>query len=413
MTGGKHCFLFIGAIVLSISCWSQKSKSQLQREKQQNLEKIKETEKILTETTTEKKNSIGELRALNKRIEQQEVLMTGISAEIELLDLDIQENNQIINSLELDVDKLKEEYAAMVFSAQKASGKIDKLTFLFSASSFDQLIMRLKYMEQYGKARQEQAEAIARVQSVLTAQVKQTEIIKSEKQTLLDEEKKESDQLTGLKKKKNTLVKSLEKEEKRLKRELAETKKAIAELENMIAKLIKEEMERAAVEAKRLRELKAKVNKKAEEVKEEEDANANIALSASFEENKNKFPWPTSGFVSQRFGKQMHPVLKGIEIQNNGINIQTKQGEAVRAIFNGQVIAISFYPGIGTAVLIKHGEYFTVYLGLKDVMVKTKQKIETNAVLGKVIASSEGISELRFQIFRNSTPVDPQQWLRN
>ncbi|MFM8739158.1 MAG: murein hydrolase activator EnvC family protein, partial [Cytophagales bacterium] len=354
MIAGKKEILILGALVISISCWSQKSKLQLQQEKQQNLEKIKETEKILTETTTEKKNSIGELRALNKRIEQQEVLMTGISAEIELLDLDIQENNQIINALEHDVDKLKEEYAAMVFSAQKASGKIDKLTFLFSASSFDQLIMRLKYMEQYGKARQEQAEAIARMQSVLTEQVKQTEIIKSEKQSLLDEEKKESDQLSGLKKKKNTLVKSLEKEEKRLKRELAETKKAVAELENMITKLIKEEMERAAAEAKRLRELKAKVNKKAEEVKEEEDANANIALSASFEENKSKFPWPTSGFVSQRFGKQMHPVLKGIEIQNNGINIQTKQGEAVKTIFSGEVRSVSFFAGVGTAVIVRH-----------------------------------------------------------
>ncbi|MFM8913585.1 MAG: murein hydrolase activator EnvC family protein [Flammeovirgaceae bacterium] len=413
MIVGKKHVLFLVAIIISFSGWSQKSKSQLQREKQQNLEKIKETEKILTETTTEKKNSIGELRALNKRIEQQEVLMTGISAEVDLLDLDIKENNQIISALERDVAKLKEEYAAMVFSAQKASGKIDKLTFLFSAASFDQLIMRLKYMEQYGKARQEQAEAIARVQSVLTAQVKQIEVKKSEKQTLLDEEKKESDQLTGLKKKKNTLVKSLEKEEKRLKRELAETKKAVAELENMIAKLIKEEMERAAAEAKRLRELKAKANKKAEEVKEEEDAAANIALSASFEDNKNKFPWPTSGFVSQRFGKQMHPVLKGIEIQNNGINIQTKQGETVKTVFSGQVKAVSFFGGLGTAVIIGHGEFFTVYAGLKEVVVKPGQKVSTNSELGKVIATSEGISELRFQIFKNTTPLDPQQWLRN
>ncbi|MFM7854134.1 MAG: murein hydrolase activator EnvC family protein, partial [Flammeovirgaceae bacterium] len=341
MIAGKY-FLLLSAIVISFSSWSQKTKSQLQRERQENLEKIKETEKILTETATEKKNSLGELRALNKRIEQQEVLMTGIAAEIELLDLDIQENNQIINALESDVEKLKEEYAAMVFSAQKATGKIDKLTFLFSASSFDQFMMRLKYMEQYGKARQEQGEAIVRAQSVLADQVTQIETQKEEKQSLLDEEKKESEQLTGLKKKKNTLVVSLEKEEKRLRRELAETKKALAELENMIAKLIKEEMEHAAAEAKRLRELKAKTNKKAEEVKEEEDAAANIALSASFEENKSKFPWPTSGFVSQRFGKQMHPVLRGIEIQNNGINSQTKQGEIVKTIFSGEIKRFSF-----------------------------------------------------------------------
>lgn len=413
MIVGRSCFLLPLILLVAASAYSQKSKSQLQREKQENLAKIKETEKILVETTVEKRFSIGELSALNKRIEQQEVLMTSIQSEVELLEFDIGENNEIIVALEKDVDKLKEEYAAMVFAAQKASGKVDRLTFLFSAQSFDQLLMRLKYMEQYGKARQEQAEAIAKVQQILSEQIRQIEIKKSEKETLLAEEEKESKQLTGLKSKKKTLVRSLEKEEKRLKRDLVETKKAIAELDNLIAKIIKDEMERAAAEAKRLRELKAKANKKAEEVKEEEDADASIALSASFEENKMKFPWPASGFVSQRFGRQMHPVLKGIEIQNDGINIQTKQGETVKTIFGGEVKRVALIGGLGTAVIIGHGEFFTVYAGLKEVTVKTGQKVIPNTELGKVVATSEGISELRFQIFKNTTPLDPQKWLRN
>jgi murein hydrolase activator len=413
MIVGRRCFLLSLCLLLSAFAFSQKSKSQLQREKQENLAKIKETEKILVETTVEKRNSIGELSALNKRIEQQEVLMASIQSEVELLEYDISENNEIIGALERDVDKLKEEYAAMVFAAQKASGKVDRLTFLFSAQSFDQLLMRLKYMEQYGKARQEQAEAIAKVQQILSEQIRLIEIKKREKEELLAEEEKESKQLTGLKTKKKTLVRSLEKEEKRLKRDLVETKKAIAELDNLIAKIIKEEMERAAAEAKRLRELKAKANKKAEEVKEEEDADASIALSASFEENKMKFSWPASGFVSQRFGRQMHPVLKGIEIQNDGINIQTKQGETVKTIFGGEVKRVALIGGLGTAVIIGHGEFFTVYAGLKDVTVKTGQKVIPNTEIGKVVATSEGISELRFQIFKNTTPLDPQKWLKN
>ncbi len=413
MIVGRKFFLLSLILLVAASAYSQKSKSQLQREKQENLAKIRETEKILTETTVEKKNSIGELSALNKRIEQQEVLMTSIQSEVELLEFDISENNEIIGALEKDVDKLKEEYAAMVFAAQKASGKVDRLTFLFSAQSFDQLMMRLKHMEQYGKARHEQAEAIAKVQQILSEQIRLIQIKKSEKETLLAEEEKESKQLTGLKTKKKTLVRSLEKEEKRLKRDLVETKKAIAELDNLIARIIKDEMERAAAEAKRLRELKAKANKKAEEVKEEEDADASIALSASFEENKMKFPWPASGFVSQRFGRQMHPVLKGIEIQNDGINIQTKQGESVKTIFGGEVKRVALIGGIGTAVIIGHGEFFTVYAGLKEVTVKTGQKVIPNTELGKVVATSEGISELRFQIFKNTTPLDPQKWLKN
>lgn len=415
MIAGKHTLLIGIAIFGSTFCFAQKSKTQLQREKQENLRKIQETEKILTETTTEKKTSIGELSALNRRIEQQEVLMLSIKSEIELLDFDIEEDNQIINTLEEDVEKLKDEYSSMIFAAQKASGKIDKLTFLFSASSFDQLLMRLKYMEQYGKARQEQAEAIAKVQQILTEQVRLTELKRNEKKELLSEEEKENNQLEGLKKKKKGLVNSLVKEEKRLKRDLVETKKAVEELENLIAKIIKEEMERAAAEAKRLKELKAKAkaSKKAEEVKEEEEADASIALSASFEENKSKFPWPANGFVSQRFGRQMHPVLKGIEINNDGINIQTKQGETVKTIFGGEVKRVALIGGIGTVVIISHGEFFTVYAGLKEVTVKTGQKVTSNTELGKVIATHEGISELRFQIFKSTTPLDPQKWLRN
>jgi murein hydrolase activator len=175
--------------------------------------------------------------------------------------------------------------------------------------------------------------------------------------------------------------------------------------------VIREEMERAALEAKRLREAKAKAaNKKVEEV---EVSDERVALSASFEENREKFAWPVTGFISQRFGRQRHPVLKGIEIENDGINIQTKSGELVKAIFGGEVRKVAFFPGIGTAVIINHGEFFTIYAGLKEVTVRVGQNIQLNSELGKVISSSEGISELRFKIFKNTTPLDPQKWLRN
>ncbi len=406
MTAGKLFFfsLFL-TLIFSFDAQAQKSKSQLQKEKQQNLEKIKETEKILTETGEQKKNSIGELVALNQRILQQESLIKSIQSEVSLLDYDISENNQIIDALERDLGKLKEEYSSMLFSAQKASGKVDKLTFLFSARSFDQLMMRLKYMEQYGKARQDQAVAIEKVQLILKEQVRVTEVKRGEKNNLLKDELKENRQLTDLKQKQRTMVRSLEKQEKQLRKDLEATRKAVAELDDLIAKIIKEELERAAREA-RERERENKKNNR-------EVADAAVALSASFEDNRNKFPWPVSGFVSQKFGRQQHPVLKGIVIQNDGVNIQTKQGEDVRSVFNGEVSAVAFTPGIGSTVIIKHGEYFTVYTGLKEISVKKGQRITTNQEIGKVLSNSEGISELRFQIRKNFDALDPQEWLRN
>jgi murein hydrolase activator len=399
MTVGKSILAvaILLCTVFSVSA-QQKTKAQLQKEKQQNLQKIKEVEKILTETTIKKKNSVGELTALNQRIREQEKLIHSIKSEVDLLESDIDENNEFIRALEDDLNKLKGEYAAMLFAAQKANNSATRLAFLFSAESFEQFTMRLRYMRQYSEKRKVQAAAITAVQVELSGQVKQIEIKKSEKNSLLKEELSENTNLTGLKKKQNVLVKSLEKEEKSLKRDLDETKKALVVLDKKINEIIKEEIERAAREAK---------------AKSSTTTIASSALSASFEENKNKFPWPVQGFISLGFGRQKHPLLKGIYIDNNGVNIQTSENEKVKSIFEGEVRAVAFIPPLGNSVIITHGEYFTVYSGLKEVFVKRGQKVTRSQEIGQVLSNSEGISELRFQIRKNTTALDPQLWLRN
>lgn len=394
MYAAKRTVLVSVLIMLSFAAMGQKkSKNQLQKEKQQNLEKIKEVEKILSETSNKKKNSLGELLALNQRIAQQEELINSIKGEMGLLDVEITENNDIISVLEEDLVKLKAEYAAMLFAAQKANNSTSRLTFLFSAESFDQLIMRLKYMEQYADTRKLQVDQIVKVQDELSGQVAQIKQRREEKNRLLGDELRENDQLTNLKKQQGSLVKSLEKEEKSLKRDLDETKKAVAKLDNLIEEIIRDEMARAA----------RSTNKS--EV---------VALSSSFEENKSKFPWPvSSGFVSLKFGRQNHPVLKGIVMQNNGVNIQTKENEKVHSVFEGEVRTVAFIQALGSTVIIKHGEYLTVYAGLKEVFVRTGQKVSTNQEIGSVFSNSDGVSELRFQIFKNTTALDPASWLRN
>lgn len=386
---------------------AQRNKAQLQKEKQLNLDKIKETEKILTQTAKQKNSSLGELSALTQRIRQQEALILSVQSEIELMDMDIGENNDILKALQTDLSRLKKEYGAMVFSAQKTSGGISKLMFLFSASTFDQLAMRIKYMEQYGTARKEQATVIKNVQEQLAEQVLLIEGKKDEKSKLLNEELSEKNNLDGLKQKQNTIVRSLVKEEKRLKKDLEETKRAVAKLDKVISDIIREEMERAAREA---REAAARNKSKETNPKATESV---LALSNSFEENKNKFPWPAAGFISQKFGRQNHPVLKGIVLQNDGINIQTAQSERVKSIFGGEVRAVAFIPTLGSTVIVSHGEYFTVYSGLKDVAVKKGQKLGPGQEVGRVLVNSEGISELRFQIRKNTLALDPQAWLKD
>jgi len=397
MTAGKSLLLLAILLCAAFSVDAQKkTKSQLQKERQQNLQKIKEVEKILSETTSKKKNTLGELSALNQRIREQEKLIEAIKNEISFLENDIDENNGFINALEEDLKKLKQEYASMLFAAQKANNSTTRLTFLFSANSFDQLMMRLRYMRQYSEKRKIQAEAITAVQYELAGQVKQIESKKQEKNNLLNEELSENTNLTNLKKKQSVLVKSLEKEEKSLKRDLDEIKKALAALDKKINEIIREEMERAARDAK---------NKSGSSA-------ALVALSSSFAENKSKFPWPVKGFISLGFGRQKHPLLKGIYIENNGVNIQTSENEKVKSIFEGEVTAVAFIPPLGNSVIITHGEYFTVYSGLKEVYVKRGQKVTLSQDIGQVLSNSEGISELRFQIRKSTTALDPQLWLR-
>lgn len=392
MSAGRPLLCLLILVLLSISVAAQKSKSQLQKEKQQNLEKIKEVEKIIGETSTKKKNTIGELNALNERIREQEKLVKSIKGEVTFMDSEISENNDIIVTLEDDLERLRKEYSSMLFAAQKANNSTTRLTFLFSAESFDQLIMRLRYMKQYSETRQLQAEQITKVQEELSGQVKEIRVRREEKNKLLTEQVNATANLTNLKQKQNSLVRSLEKEEKKLKRDLEETKKAVARLDKLIEDLIKEEMARA------LRANKGEA----------------VTLSNSFEENRNKFMWPvSSGFVSQKFGRQNHPVLKGIVQQNNGVNIQTQENEKVKTIFEGEVRRVAFIQGLGSTVIIKHGDYLTVYAGLKEVFVRSGQRVTTNQEIGKVFSNTDGVSELRFQIFKNMTALDPQGWLKN
>jgi septal ring factor EnvC (AmiA/AmiB activator) len=400
--------ILIGLLFLFISAFTfgQKSKNQLQQEKQKNLQRIKEVEKIIGETSTRKKSTLGELAAVNQRIQEQEILIGSIQSEINLLNKEIGEDNSIITALEEDLVKMKQEYVAMLYAAQKAGNSATRLTFYFSASTFDQMVMRMRYMNQYGTLRKLQADQIIKTQNQLASQIQTTEIKRNEKNSLLFDEEEDKKQLDGLKQKQKNLVKQLEKQEKQLRQEYNETKKAIAQLDKMIEDIIREEIAKAEREAKAA----AAKNKTGGTNKQSPEM---VVLSASFEQNKNKLGWPTKGFVSQKFGRQNHPLLKGIIIESDGIRIQTGTNEPVNAVFEGEVRSISITPRFGTSIIIKHGSYFTIYVGLQQVKVKTGQKVKTNEELGFVAANIEGISELRFQVFKGIEPQDPILWLRD
>ena len=185
MKGSKILLVFF--IIISFASQSygqQKTKEQLQQERAENLKKIKEAQQTLTKTTSKRKASVGQLNALKYQISVRQKVINGMVEEITLLDAEIESNLEVIASLEEDISALKKEYVAMVYAAYKARSGQDRLTFLFSSESFNQLLRRMAYLEQYSEARNKQVEQIKAVQESLLEENLRVETTKAEKSAL-------------------------------------------------------------------------------------------------------------------------------------------------------------------------------------------------------------------------------------
>jgi septal ring factor EnvC (AmiA/AmiB activator) len=390
--------LLILFIFISFYASAQKSKAQLEKEKKENLRKIQETDKILQETKTRKTVSLGQLNALKQKISGTEKLINSISKEVNLLSNEMTQIEIIANAMQNDLENLKKEYALMVYTTSKFRSNYNVLYYVFSSATFNQLFRRMQYLSQYSKERKEQVEQIQKVQESLLDQKERINKKRQEKDVLLVTQRKQSNALNNLKEEKNRLVSALNAKEKELAADLEERRQKQQNLEKLIASVIEAEIKKTA-----------KVNSPSSKVTLTPETEM---LSNSFEGNRNKFFWPVaSGFISQKFGVQDHEIYKGVKIDNSGIDIQTNKGESVRSIFDGTVEYVGFIPGLGNTIMIKHGEYFTVYSKLSDVTVKKEQKVKTKDVIGEVLTDKDGISELHFEIWKNMVKLNPEAWL--
>ncbi len=388
MYASKGRFLLLACLLLFASLSiAQKSKSRLEKEKKENLKKIEEAQKILSETASEKKATLGQLKALNRQIQIRTNFIQSLSREISQLDEEISDKSLVVNALQNDLKNLKEEYAEMIYGAYKANRGFNKLTFLFSAETFNQLFLRLKYLEQYAEARKIQVQNIEEVTEALSQEKTSLETKKSEQSELLQSKIDENKSLLSLKKRQNKVFSQLSKREKELKADLARRKEAIYKLDKLIAEIVKKS------------------------IKPEESA-----LSSSFEENKNKLPWPVdNGFVSGKFGKHPHPVLKGITVENQGVDIQTEKKANVKAIFDGLVSTVAFVPGMNTVVLVQHGDYFTLYAKLKNINpnIKKGYNIKARETIGEAFTDNNDNTEVHFEVWKNFDKLNPERWLRS
>lgn len=410
----SFAILFV-LLFLSTASFSQ-SKKELEKKRSSLQKEIEQTGKEIEETKKIKTGSLNQLSTLNKQIQRRTELIEVINSEIGNLDNRIDESNQNIGSLQQKMNVLRKEYANTIRYTYRNRSTSDMLMFLFSSADFNQAYKRILFLKQYAEFREKQRNDIIGTQTALANKVNEMEDKKTSKEKLLTVKEKEKKTLSDDKQMQEKIVSNMTKREKKLRNDLKEKQKAEEKLSKAIEALIKKEMEearkRAAIAAR-------KKGVKPSEVKKIPDAAVFTStpelqkLSSGFANNKGKLPWPVEqGIITGYYGKHQHPLWKDVYTNNNGIDISTSKNASARSIFDGKVSSIVSIPGAGKAVIIRHGEFLTVYANLDEVFVKSGDDIATRQRIGSVITDGEeDKTELHLEIWRGSTRLDPSDWI--
>lgn len=416
------CIFFLFFLCLATQAFAQSS-SDLRRQKEALTKEIESLNRSLNQTASNKNLSLKEIRALNAQIRLREKKINVINSEVKLLDNQISDNTNTVRSLQSQLTKLKKEYAAMVLFAFRNQSAYSKLMFIFAAENFNQSYKRLKYLQQFSEYRKKQARYIEGTQKDLNVKIVELDRNKQEKNNLLSDQQKEKRTLGIQKSSKSKVLSSLTNQEKKLKQELTQKQKESARLNRAIQNAINREIDEARKRAEA--EAKAAIAKAKAENRAIPDAKPvasgssilsatpeSAKLSSDFLGSRGSLPWPVSnGMVIEDFGN--HTIGRNVTVENNGVDIKTAPGSQVRAVFAGEVAAVQNISG-SYAVLIRHGEYFTVYSNLKSVSVSRGQKVTLKQGIGVVISDPvDGTTEVHFEVRKGATPLNPSSWLSN
>ena len=468
----RYIGLIIGLFCVFAASGQVDKKAQLEQQKKDNLAKIKELNSIISRTSKKKNVSIGKLNVLKEQIVVQKKQINVLNENQELLAAEATKLTRESDVWAAKLERLKKNYALMLYEAHKVSTVSNKISFLLLSQDLGEFTRRFDYLRHFTSNRKQQAHKIFETRQDLMTKKQQVVFKKNEEKKVLVEKEKEKATLEVLKTKETKVVTVLTQQEKKLRTELERKKLAIRKLDNLIAGIVQREIQKSMERERKLRMAaqarKLEVNKPAlpkpkleegmvkkyekptgaesnEEAKSEARAekkevakpkkevatpvakveepalnsntyymNADEAkLASSFAALRGRMPFPVpSGFISDHFGVHKHPVLKGVMVNNNGIDIQTSAGSPVHTVYDGVVATVQNIPGINMVVAIQHGEYFTVYSKLANVSVSTGQKVKTGQRIGSVASDEDGTSEINFQVWKNTVHQNPESWLR-
>jgi len=392
----KYYILFL-LVSIGLTLVSQTSRQQLEEKRKKLESEIKYANKLIKETQNSKKNNLYELNLLNSKVNKRSELVATLKSEVYELDGEIERTEKSLVYLDREMIVLKQEYAKLAYFAFKHKNAYDKLMYLFSAEDLNQAYQRLRYLDQLSEFIRDEAEEIKQLENRKEQILNELTNQNKNKKSLLENENLQLSKLEVEQIDKDRLKSELAKKEKELKASLRAKERESEKLNRKIKEII----------ANAIKPAKTTTGSKTYVLTPEEKE-----LSSSFVSNKGKLPWPIErGVISETFGIHQHPVLKKVKTKNNGIDIATSKNGEARCVFNGEVVSIASITASNKAVIIKHGEYFTVYSNLENVYVKNGDKVTTKEIIGKLHTNLDGNTELHFQIWKGKTLQNPSFWI--
>lgn len=411
----------------------QKSKKvqQLEQQRKEAIKAIEKTDKELSRVKNDKNKKQQEAALLKKKVAQRQELVVALDNEIKELSSDIDSLARQEQVLRTEEEERKAAYEHSVLALQKRKSSTDRMLFVLSASAFDEAIRRMRFVSQYANAHKRAAQELKETRTALEHTRQAIEVNRKSKSQLLVQREQEKAQLEKERKQRIGEVTQLQGQEKDLQQQRKKQQQQVAALNRKIEQQIAAEIAEAERKAreeeerrKRLAEGKDKTTTGKEPAPEERKAATKGGypmtaeerrLGGSFAQNKGNLPAPVNNNyrIIGTFGVQQHNELSRVQTNNNGIDLEVPQGTSARAVFEGKVTSVFVIEGNKAAIIIRHGNYLTVYSNITGVTVRKGQQVKAHQVLGKVaIDSFSNKAILNFQVWHERSKQNPQAWIR-
>lgn len=415
----KRLLCYIIAFVALNFAYAQTNPKVKEMESQRNKleQQLAESRKLLSAAQKDVDGQLAQLSALTAQIKKQKQFVARLDADVKAIDRELRSIEEQMQTLQTELERRREHYAKALQMMTNKNTFENKLMFLLSAESFNQMVRRMRYLREYSNFQQKQGELLMAQQQDLENKRIELEQTREAKKALLAKRVEEQKQLAKQQAEQNKLVAGLKKKQKEIRNRMAAQQREHDKLNREIERIIEEELRAQEAELR-------KQGGKGEEPVTTKDGKAMPAykesaadrkLSGSFEGNRGKLPVPVTGpyLLTSRYGVNYVEGLKNVKFNNHGVDVRGQEGCSARAVFDGTVSFVFEHPQVPGSfiVMVRHGQYISAYFNLTALKVKKGDKVKINEPLGLVIADAAGNCTMQFQLRKDKQSLNPEQWV--